>query len=81
MTIQFTLKGPEAAELMKPVNGQGGFQTFFRKLQGKLVSPANTIDLSDAELGRIVRHITYRPGGFEDRLNTIFGRSIREAIT
>jgi hypothetical protein len=76
MTITLTLLPAEITVLNRPVNGQGGFQTLFRTLQAR-VQANGTIDLTDAQVGRIVRHISYRPGGFEDRLDAVFGRSIR----
>lgn len=77
MLLQLT--APEAAVLRRAVNGQGGFQTLFRALQARLQGN-NTIELTDAQIGRIVRHISYRPGGFETRLDDIFGRSIRAML-
>ena len=79
MTIRLTLISSEMAILSRPINGQGGFQTLFRALQAR-VEPCGGIELTDAQIGRIVRHISYRPGGFEDRLDAIFGRSIRQLL-
>ncbi|MBE7184509.1 MAG: hypothetical protein INR68_08900 [Methylobacterium mesophilicum] len=80
MPITFNLTNEEVQVLMTPVNGQGGFQSFFRSLQAELDAVTHTIELEDADVGRIVRHITYRPGGFENRLSDIFGRSLRQYI-
>lgn len=77
MTLRLTQQ--EIAILRRPVNGQGGFQTLFRALQARL-QPSGDIELTDAQLGRILRHISYRPGGFETRLDDIFGRSIRAML-
>lgn len=77
MTLRLTQQ--EIAILRRPVNGQGGFQTLFRTLQARL-QPSGDIELTDAQLGRILRHISYRPGGFETRLDDIFGRSIRAML-
>lgn len=76
MTVTLSLTPDEVAILNRPVNGEGGFQTLFRALQAR-ADPIGGIDLTDAQIGRIVRHISYRPGGFEDRLDAVFGRSIR----
>ena len=65
---------------MEPVRGQGGFQTLFRRLQDGVNPATRVIEVSDVDLGRIVRHISYRPGGFEDRLSDIFGRSLQEYL-
>ena len=77
MLIQLT--PAEIAALRRPVRGQGGFQTLFHALQARL-HQNGSIELTDAQIGRIVRHISYRPGGFEDRLELIFGRSIRAML-
>lgn len=77
MTLHLTPQ--EIAVLRRPVNGQGGFQTLFRALQARLQASGD-IELTDAQIGRIVRHISYRPGGFETRLDDIFGRSIRAML-
>lgn len=75
----FNLNQSEAAELRKPINGNGGMQSFGRKLQSKLQANG-TITLNDEEVGRIIRHISYKPGGFEDRLDRAFSRSIKEIL-
>lgn len=79
MTITVNLNAAERTALMRPLNGQGGFQAFGRSLQGKLQANGD-IELTDAQLGRILRHISYRPGGFEDRLEAAFGRSLRAML-
>lgn len=77
-TLTFHLTAAEMAVLLRPVNGSGGFQSFFRRLQAKLDQVTGQIELTDSEMGRIVRGISYRPGGFEQRLHDIFARAIRE---
>lgn len=74
----FTLDQSEAAELMKPLNGSGGFQSFGRKLQARLDKGSNDIALTDSELGRIVRHMKYDAGTFQNRLRDAFGRHLRD---
>lgn len=64
---------------MRPLNGRGGFQSFGRSLQRKLMANGD-ISLSDEQLGRVIRHIRYTTGGFESRLIDAFGRSLRELL-
>jgi hypothetical protein len=78
--LTFQMTQDEVGILNRPVNSSGGFQAFFRRLQQRLDPATTTIELSDAEMGRIVRHISYKPGGFEGRLSDIFGRSLRDLI-
>jgi len=80
LPILFKLTPDEAAILQRDVNGQGGLQSFLRGLQAKLNANSLEIELTDAEVGRIVRMIGYGPGGFEDRLRSIFRKALREAI-
>ncbi|MNT07576.1 hypothetical protein D3C72_1422890 [compost metagenome] len=75
----FNLNAAEQAAIMRPLNGQGGFQSFGRSLQRKL-STNGEIILSDEQLGRVIRHIRYTTGGFESRLIDAFGRSLRELL-
>ena len=79
MPVLFSLTSSEVAELQRPINGQGGFQTLFRALQARLQANGDIV-LTDAQLGAIVRHIGFRPGGFETRIDTIFGRSVRAML-
>lgn len=77
--IALTLNPAEAAEIARPINGNGGLQSFGRKLQTK-IQTNGTIVLSDSEMGKIIRYISYKPGGFENRLAAAFTRSIREIL-
>jgi hypothetical protein len=77
--IEFRLTPAEMAILNRPLNGTGGFQSFGRALQASL-GTNGSISLTDAQVGRIIRHISNGPGGFEDRLKDAFGRSIREVF-
>ncbi len=41
----------------------------------------STLDLTDAQLGRIVRHMTqYGSGGFQGRLRRAFMRPLRDML-
>ncbi|QGP78814.1 hypothetical protein [Sphingobium sp. CAP-1] len=79
-TQTFQLNPAEVAALQTPINGQGGLQSFGRALQRALNPVTGSITLSDAQVGRIIRHLGYGPGGFEGRLRTAFGRSILQAL-
>src|SRR3546814_2022250 len=39
-------------------------------------STTRTIDMSDALIGKVVRYLSYKPGGFEGRLAAGFQRNI-----
>ncbi|MBA4052459.1 MAG: hypothetical protein C0472_11405 [Erythrobacter sp.] len=77
--ITFRLTQLEVAELRKPVNGQGGYQTLFRELQ-PLITRVGSLTVTDQQLGRIVRSCKYGAGGFQARLRAAFGRSIRDLL-
>lgn len=76
-TLKFRFSVQEAATLNTPANGEGGFQTLIRQLQAAYDPAARTIDMSDAMIGKVVPHLSYKPGGFEGRLATAFVRNIR----
>ncbi|MBI5248802.1 MAG: hypothetical protein HY912_04850 [Desulfomonile tiedjei] len=72
MTTHSVNVTPEAAaKIRKPVEGNGGFQTLFRKLQGQLGSRGSVLTLTDQDLERIERYKSYEPGGYEDRLEAL----------
>lgn len=76
----FKFTASEAAALNVPANGNGGFQSLIRALQ-KIYDPATwTIHMSDAMIGKVVRYLSYKPGGFEGRLAEGFIRNIREQM-
>lgn len=78
LTITFQLSLVHANMLRKPVNGQGGWQDFLRKLQNKLQDD-NRLVLDYSEIRKIYRYTyTYGVGGFEQRLEGIL-LSIKEA--
>lgn len=80
MPIELRLEIEEISVLQRDVNGQGGLQSFLRRLQGKLDPNTGVITLEDDEVGKIIRMITYGPGGFEGRLRDAFRRPLSEAI-
>lgn len=68
--IQIELSDGEREAIERPVNGEGGFQSFLRRLQGQLVG--NTLTISEEDVRRAIRYSTsYGQGGFEDRLGPI----------
>ena len=58
--------------LMRPVAGQGGWQSLLRKLQKQI--DGNTLTLTEDDSRRILRYIlSYGSGGWQDRLAAIAG--------
>ena len=78
--VVFSLTPNELQELSKALLGQGGFQSFLKKLQKQVDLQSRQITLTDSDLGRIIRHIGYNPGGFEDRLRAAFGSHLKAII-
>ena len=74
------LNSSEIKRLMKPVRGDGGFQRFMKKLQGKFISETGEIVLSPDDEVEIVKKISYAQGGFESRLIAIFSRHISDVV-
>lgn len=62
--------------LMRPVAGQGGWQSLLRKLQKQI--DGNTLTLTEDDSRRILRYIlSYGSGGWQDRLAAIAGAPAR----
>ncbi|MGH7489656.1 MAG: aspartyl-tRNA synthetase [bacterium] len=69
------LNSDEIADIDRPVNGSGGFETFLRKLQDELNHATGAVKLSAEDLDYIPHAaFDYTDGGFEGRLLKIFGR-------
>ena len=79
-TLRFKFTPAEAAKLNIQANGQGGFQTLSRQLQAAFDPQTRTIDMTDAMIGKVVRYLSYKPGGFEGRLASAFIRNIKEQM-
>ena len=79
-SVTLTLTPAEQSELMKQINGLGGWQTLFAELQALLQANGN-ITLSDELLGRIVRMAHYTQGGYQGRLRKAFGRSVKSMVS
>lgn len=77
-TLRFKFTPDEVAKLNIQPNGQGGFQSLTLQLQAALNPQTRTIDMTDAMIGKVVRYLSYKPGGFEGRLAAAFVRNIRE---
>ena len=55
----------------------GGYQGLLVKLQQQLDRNTNDLQLNDTDLDRIPRYAyDYRQGGWQDRLELIFGRTL-----
>ena len=74
--ITYLLNESEIRELMKPIKGDGGFQGLMKKLQGKYNLETREIEVSEEEINRIFKYVSYSEGGYESRLVEIFGRHI-----
>ena len=63
---------------MRPVAGQGGWQSLLRKLQKQIKD--DTLTLTEDDSRRILRYIlSYGSGGWQDRLAAISGTSVRRS--
>lgn len=76
----FWLSPQEIAVLMRPMRGEGGFNTFLRFLQGE-IEPCGRIILTDDQVGEVTRIVRYARtpngnGGAEGRLRTAFRRHL-----
>jgi hypothetical protein len=73
MTITIRVElGPEALNaLMRPLAGQGGFQSLLRFLQAS-VDPSGVLTLTPDAVERIARYVhSYGRGGFQGRLDAL----------
>lgn len=70
-----TLTDAQAALLEIPLEGEGGFQTFGRKLQSQIDRGGRKtlITLTDEDVGKVIRYASYDKGGFEGRLARALG--------
>lgn len=71
LSIRIVLSSEAIAKLRLPVNGQGGFQSLLRSIQGSL-GESNELVLTAAQAGRIARYVNkYGGGGFQGRLSFV----------
>jgi hypothetical protein len=67
----------EFNELMKPVRGVGGFESFLRSLQTKVNKQTRQIVLSPGDIDKIYRHkADPKKGGWQARIKRIFERHL-----
>jgi hypothetical protein len=60
---------------MRTVNGEGGIQTFLRRLQRQARPATGEVRLEDQDLDDLPHYaFDYGQGGFENRLVNAFGR-------
>jgi hypothetical protein len=70
--VEVQLSREDLELLIRPVAGQGGWQSLLRKLQRQI--DGNTLTLSEDDSRRILRYIlSYGSGGWQDRLAAIAG--------
>lgn len=70
--VEITWTSADFDALMKPVEGQGGFQNVLSRLQSWANSDTRRVCISVSELESIARYVTnYGEGGFLDRLRPI----------
>ncbi len=73
----FILNPTEEAALLKPVVGQGGFQSFMRRLQKQYRRGTQELKVSDDDVENVPHYaFDYDQGGWEDDLKTIFERHL-----
>lgn len=58
-------------QLLKAVNGKGGFQGLMRELQGYYDPIKNELKVTSKNLARMEKYSLYTKGGYESRLNEI----------
>lgn len=67
--VTLTLTEEQASHLLAP-RGEGGHQGLHEMLRSQLADGNRTIDLSDEDLGKVIRYMTaYGSGGFQGRLH------------
>lgn len=74
-SVVFNLNEVEEDTLLKPLKGQGGYQSLITRLRKKFNASTKDLSLSDADMGAIVRYINYSQGGYQNDLRLIFKRN------
>ena len=70
--MRIELTDEDLEQLMRPVRGQGGWQSLVRRLQRQV--SGNAIMLSEDDQRRILHYLlSYGTGGWQDRLAGIAG--------
>lgn len=63
------LSPSELASLLRPIVGDGGFQTLLRKLQGQVDRASGILRVSSSDHEKMIRYKReYGLGGFQDRI-------------
>lgn len=76
---KITLDKQEMSQLMRPIVGQGGWQSLLARLQALLDQNTGEITLSDEDRGCLCRYaFDYGNGGWESQLRQIFGKHLKE---
>jgi hypothetical protein len=71
LTIRIELSPDAHERLMRPIAGQGGFQSLLRSLQGA-TSTGGVLILTPDDVQRIARYVhSYGGGGFQGRLDAV----------
>ncbi len=72
--MKIQLSDGDVEQLMRPVRGQGGWQSLVRRLQGQV--DGNVIDLSERDQQNILHDLlSYGTGGWQDRIAGVAGVS------
>lgn len=82
LSVTIGLTADEVERLMRPVNGQGGFQSILRRMQEQLNENQQLV-LTIFDIRQIVRYSTrYGGGGFQGRLDAVLEalRRLSEAL-
>ena len=66
--MRIQLAHEEAERFRPPIRGQGGFQSLLRRVRRNIDPTTNVLDISEADLERLVRYsFEYGTGGFQGR--------------
>jgi hypothetical protein len=70
--MRVELSEQDLEQLMRPVRGQGGWQSLVRRLQRQV--EGNVITLTEEDQARILHYLlSYGTGGWQDRLGALAG--------
>jgi hypothetical protein len=72
--MKIQLSDNDLEQLMRPVRGQGGWQSLVRRLQRQV--QGNVIELSREDQERILHYLlSYGTGGWQERISSVVPRS------
>lgn len=76
--VRLVLSSDEIGRLLKPVRGQGGWQSLLRKLQSQI--EGNVLVLTQEDVARILRYREkYGSGGWQGRLGFLNRHALKPA--